>query len=194
MSSFDTLIKMVSIADYKKNNGQPEFNILGLNPQDYFSLGCPPSDSRMQRNTQYSTPCDILANVWSATFAAIQSIASWSIVTLSFGLPRTTICYRISLKGINTNETPLHYVLLSGTGDSTNDKTQQISESYETSHSPADKCSIERNNSGDSPRRGLSLGHVHRETDCYNQGQSEQWTHSFSGPGIQNRDHEGVCA
>ena len=193
MISVDTLKWIVSVADYKIKNEAPGVQFFRSEvPKNLQGLS-PLSSASLYRNTQTSTPCAILAKSRLSTFSLRYFIISGGNVIVIDTLLRAMHINNVQLLlyMCNFNISNAHRKCA---GTSQYDKTQSISESYETSHSPADKCTTERNISRDNPRRGLSLGHVHRETDRYNQGQSEQWTHSFSGPGIQNRDHEGVCA
>ena len=219
MISADTLKSIVGNADYKtkneaselqflrsgvpknahcltdtkeKNKEQSLFNYFGLSLRDYLG-GCSPSLERLNLLNARSIPCDKLANSFNSTIFSRNSIFSGDMVTFKEILFCFTIYNKDSCKVLyiyNSNRCLTKIIFV---GDSKYDKTQSISESYETNHSPADKCSIERNNSRDSPRRGLSFCHVHRETDRYNQGQFEQWAHSFFGSGVQNRDYAEAC-
>jgi hypothetical protein len=112
-----------------ENNERPPIDVLGL--ELLQRGGRSPCSSFIQRNTQYSTPCDILAKEWSATFDVIQSRASCSIEIVSFGLPRTTMLGTIRQESINNRIILSYLALLSKAGVPKHDKKQSISASYE---------------------------------------------------------------
>ncbi len=124
------IIKNISYADCERNKEEPCLKVLEflhLNHQGFSPLF-------FSLNKQYSTPCEMLAKVWSSTFAKSQSYTSLSIVTFTRGLfsERFAILYHsISCNVININETQYRFVSFNEIGVENHDTRQSISASAE---------------------------------------------------------------